>query len=57
MAIVSNISVSGQNIEPFALDDIISESGPSAKFLAPAKRRLVTGVLQTPVSHLEFLAF
>jgi len=31
--------------------------GPSAKFLAPAKKRLVIGVLQTRFSHLEFFAF
>jgi len=31
--------------------------GPSAKFLAPAKERLVIGVLQTRFSHLEFFAF
>ena len=34
-----------------------STPGPSAKFLAPAKRRLVIGVLQTRFSHLEFFAF
>jgi len=31
--------------------------GPSAKFLAPAKKCLVIGVLQTRFSHLEFFAF
>src|SRR5262244_3996207 len=31
--------------------------GPFAKFLAPAKKRLVIGVLQTRFSHLEFFAF
>jgi hypothetical protein len=31
--------------------------GPSAKFLAPAKKRLVIGVLQARFSHLEFFAF
>ena len=31
--------------------------GPSARFLAPAKKRLVIGVLQTRFSHLEFFAF
>src|SRR5215831_7798811 len=32
-----------------------STHGPSAKVLAPAKKRLVIGVLQTRFSHLEFL--
>ena len=31
--------------------------GPSAKFLARAKKRLVIGVLQTRFSHLELFAF
>jgi len=31
--------------------------GPSAKFLAPAKKRLLSAVLQTRFSHLEFFAF
>ena len=29
----------------------------SAKFLAPAKKRLVIGALQARFSHLEFFAF
>src|SRR5262249_24277604 len=35
----------------------MSGPGPSAKFLAPAKKRLVIGGLQTRFSHLEFFAF
>jgi len=31
----------------------MSPIGPSAKFLAPAKKRLVIGVLQTRFSHLS----
>jgi len=34
-----------------------SGSGPSAKFLAAAKKRLVIGVPQISFSQLEFFAF
>src|SRR5262252_10335349 len=44
-----------QHQEP-CLGASISAIGPSAKFLAPAKKRLVIGALQTRFSHLEFFA-